>query len=138
MLYILIICLTLFKYFIKSIMTELVKVFKLKDRHYYTKHLELVNVILENKMTPREMEVLGAFMSIDGGQLTEADRFCTSARKIVKEQLNLKDGGLGNFLKTLKEKKIIFEDKGVLMIPKALFPSNDKEQTYRFILKNEL
>ena len=118
-------------------MTELKKTLRLSGRHFYTKHLEIISPILPFNLTSKEMEVLGAFMAIEGGEITEEDRFCTSARKIVKSQLNLKDGGLGNFLKALKSKNVIQDVNGKLVIPEALFPRSKFEQQYIYTLKNE-
>lgn len=91
-------------------MEKIVKVLKLQEVDYYTKHLEIVNPLLPVKMTPKEIEVLGNFMSLKG-DIAE-DRFGTSGRKIVKQRMNLQDGGLGNYIKSLKDKGfLIGEDK---------------------------
>lgn len=91
-------------------MEKIVKVLKLNEIDYYSKHLEIVNPLLPVKLTPKEIEVLGNFMSLKG-DIAE-DRFGTSGRKIVKQRMGLQDGGLGNYIKSLKDKGfIVGEDK---------------------------
>ena len=113
------------------------KVLKLKEVDYFQKHLEIVNSMLPVKMTPKEIEVLSNFISLKG-EIAEEDRFGTTCRKIVKSRMNLKDGGLGNFLKSLKTKGFIKEDEnGKLKILPFLF-ANSNTQVYMIkIVKDE-
>lgn len=103
----------------------------LSKNDYYVKHLSIISNFLPETLTPKEIEVLAAFMSLEG-DIAE-DRFCTSARKIVREQLGISPGGLGNYLKAFREKKYIKqEDNGFVIMP-ILLP-NSKTQGYEFIL----
>lgn len=86
-------------------MGKVVKVLKLSEIDYFTKHLEIINSMLPVKLTPKEIEVLGNFMSLTGD--IADDRFGTSGRKIIKTRMDLKDGGLGNYIKSLKDKGFI-------------------------------
>jgi hypothetical protein len=87
---------------------------------YYVKHLEIINPMLPKKMTSKEMEVLGNFMALEG-DVAKMDRFGTSCRKIIKTQLKLSDGGLGNYIKSLKDKGLIVEKDGIMYIPSFLW-----------------
>ena len=49
--------------------------------------MEIINPFLPIKLTPREIEVLAAFMSLEN-ELAE-DRFGTTARKVVRNKLFL-------------------------------------------------
>jgi hypothetical protein len=108
----------------------------LPKNEYYAKHLSIMNVFLPVKMTPKEIETLANFMSLDGDIAN--DRFGSSARKIVMNQMEIKPGGLGNYLKTLQEKKFIIKDPiKKFVIWGALYP-DPEVQNYQFqLLKNE-
>lgn len=102
---------------------------------YYKKHLELINPFLPVPLTGKEMEVLGGFMSMSG-DVAEVDRFGTSSRKVLMKDLGISNGGMGNYLKSLREKGFIKKgEDGVEYIPKVIFPG-DKEQVYMFKLVN--
>lgn len=107
-------------------MIPLKKQLTLPAKQYYEKHLAIVNVFLPITLTPKEVEVLAAFMSLEGS--IALDRFGTSARKLVREQLNISSGGLGNYLKSLKDKGFIKEtaENNFTIIP-LLHPSEDKQ-----------
>lgn len=101
---------------------------------YFVKHLQIVNVFLPKSLTSKEIDVLAAFMSLDG-ELVKKDRFGTTARKVVMEKYNLSPGGLGNYLKSLKDKGAIFiNDYNVLEVKGFLLPDNS-EQGYQFKIK---
>lgn len=103
----------------------------LSEDEYYIKHLQIINQFLPVYMTQKEIEVLGSFMALDG-DIVEEDRFGTTARKIIKKKLKLSDGGLGNYLKALKEKELIIKnEKNVLEARAMLFPSS-MSQGYKF------
>jgi hypothetical protein len=105
----------------------------LNKNEYYQTHLNIVNVFLPVKMTPKEIEVLAHFMSLEGS--IAEDRFGTSARKLVMQHMNLKPGGLGNYFKTLKEKKFLMENgQKKLEIFSLLYPE-PLVQSYQFQLK---
>jgi len=104
-------------------MKPLLKKLQLHTKEYYIVHLYILNALIPVKLTPKEIDVLAYFMSLQGD--IGKDRFGSSARKMVKEALNLSDGGLGNYLKSLKEKGFITENN---QIPEVLIPSHDKQE----------
>ena len=110
------------------------KIMNVERKDYFVVHLSIINPLLPVRMTPKEIEVLGTFMSLMG-DIAEADRFGTTGKKIVKEKLSLSDGGLGNYLKTLKEKGFIYyNEEGKLSI---LTPTKNfsKGTTHKFFNK---
>ena len=70
-------------------------------------------------------------MSLEGDIAN--DRFGTSARKIVRSQLNISPGGLGNYLKSLRSKGFLKEEAGTFVILSILHPSPEG-QGYMFKL----
>lgn len=109
------------------------KALKLEKIEFYETHLALVNAILPVKLTPREIEVLARFMSFEGEMAD--DRFGTSARKRVKKELELTDGGLGNFISSLKKKKFLVSSDDKVSIWPLIIPAKG-EQDYMFKLTN--
>lgn len=109
------------------------KVLKLSKEEYYKKHLLLINHILPVQMTPKEAEVLAAFMSLEG-DIAKLP-FGTSGRRIVRNRLNISAGGLGNYLDQLKKKGFILtkEDTSLYILP-ILIPER-KVQGYQFKLE---
>ena len=108
------------------------KALRLSREDYYKKHLLIINHILPVQMTPKEAEVLAAFMSLQGD--IAKDPFGTSGRKIVREKLGISAGVLGNYLDQLKSKKFIYvEDRDLKILP-ILIPK-DKVQGYQFKLE---
>lgn len=110
------------------------KVVQLSKVRYYETHLSLVNALIPRKMTPKEIEVVSRFMSLDGS-IADIDRFGTSAKKIIKEQLGLSDGGLGNYMKSLKDKGFLVVKEGRTLIHPIL-ENDPTEQAYQFKLIN--
>ena len=107
------------------------KIMNVTKEEYFVMHLSIINPLLPIKMTPKEIEVLGTFMSLKG-EIAEADRFGTTCKKIVKEKLDLSDGGLGNYIKTLKEKGFIYyNEEGKLSILDVL-QADKGRQGYMF------
>lgn len=108
-----------------------------KGRHYYSRHIEIINSFFPIKLTPKEIEVLGAFMDIDN-PIAKDNKFNTLFRKQVKKDLKLSDGGLSNYIGSLLDKGAIkeTEDK-VLYINPILFPSEDF-QYYQFKLQKDI
>jgi DNA-binding MarR family transcriptional regulator len=99
----------------------------LPTRQYYEKHLTIVNVFLPVNLTPKEIEVLAVFMSFEGSIAT--DRFGTSARKMVREELGISSGGLGNYLRSLIDKGFLKEDgKNNFIILPVLYPSENRQE----------
>lgn len=111
-------------------------ILQLKGAEYYIYHLSIINPFLPVELTPKEREVLGAFMSFKG-DLADKDRFGTSFRKAVKTMLSLSDGGLSNHLTSLKSKGAIQEDlQGVMQVAPILIPE-EKQQFYQFKIVQE-
>lgn len=111
-------------------MERLVKILKLNNDDYFIQHLAIVNSVLPVKLTPKEIEVLGTFMSFTG-ELGER-RFEATARKIVMDKLGLSPGGLSNYLKSLKDKGFVKNNE----ILDILFPEKE-EQIIVFKLINK-
>lgn len=111
-------------------------ILQLKGAEYYIYHLSIINPFLPVELTPKEREVLGAFMSFKG-DLADKDRFGTSFRKEVKAMLSMSDGGLSNHLTSLKSKGAIQEDlQGIMQIAPILLPE-EKQQFYQFKIVHE-
>lgn len=112
------------------------KIISVPREQYFIQHLSIINPMLPVKLTPKEIEVLGSFMSLKG-DIVEEDRFGTTCRKIVKERLSLSDGGLGNYIKTLKDKGFIYvSNEGNLTIQEVLL-ADENNQSYLFKIVEE-
>lgn len=100
-------------------------------RQYYETHLKIINPFLPVELTPKRLEVLAAFMALEGDIAN--DRFGTTARKSIKKELKLSNGGLGNYLKYYKEKNIIYipENKTDYEIRPFMWPE-PTSQGYQF------
>lgn len=108
----------------------------LEEHKYYATHLSIINPFIPNKLTNKEREVLGLFMSFKG-EMASVDRFSTRFRKEVRRALQLSGGGLGNYIKAFRDKEVISEGlDGVLVIKPYLFPE-EKEQFYQFKISKE-
>ena len=109
----------------------------LNEEDYFTTHLSIINPMLPKQLTPKEIQVLGAFMSLKG-DIASVDRFGTSCRKIVKSKLDLSDGGLGNYIKSLKDKGfILINEEDIMYIPQFLFADrNSQGYMFKIVLKN--
>lgn len=114
-------------------MKPITKVLKLSKASYYEAHLNIINGLLPTKLTPKEIQVLARFMSFEGD--IAKDRFGTTARRMVKKELNLSDGGLSNYMKTLVNKEVIIGDEDHLYLLPALSLSPDL-QDYQFRIIN--
>lgn len=111
-------------------------ILQLKGAEYYIYHLSIINPFLPVELTPKEREVLGAFMSFKG-DLADKDRFGTSFRKEVKAMLSMSDGGLSNHISSLKSKGAIQEDlQGIMQIAPILLPE-ERQQNYQFKIVHE-
>lgn len=110
------------------------KVLKLNKDEYFEKHLNIINHILPRQLTKKQVKVLSAFLSLEGD--LEKDPFSTTGRKIVMERLDLRPGGLGNYLEVFRENKYIIEIDGKEQILPILRPEN-KLQLYQFRLEQK-
>ena len=115
---------------------EVKKVIALDNIEYYHTHLYIVNCILPKSatMTPKEIELLGMFMSLKGDVATY--RFGPTAKKVVMAELNLSAQGMSNHLKSLKDKGLLYWMGDILTIRDMLFPETT-EQLYRIRLVNK-
>lgn len=116
--------------------TAIVKVLNLSRKEYFETHLAIINPLLPTQMTKSEIVVLAKFISLTGDIAN--DRFGTSARKIVMQDLGLSSGGLGNYLKAFKDKDLIYMKENTIEILPILFPKDNKIQEYMFrLIANE-
>lgn len=100
---------------------------------YYKRHIEIINPILPVLITPKEAEVLGAFMEFSG-EIIEQGRFNPLTRKKVMTKLNLSLGGLSNYIGSLTTKGYIYKgENDILYIKQFLFPE-PSNQAYFFKL----
>jgi DNA-binding MarR family transcriptional regulator len=107
----------------------------LGKKDFYTKHLNIISNFLPVEFTPKEIDVVASFMSLEGD--IAKDRFGTSARKIVREELGISPGGLGNYLRSLKKKNLIVDVDGTTKIQPLLSPATS-QQMYMFkLVKDE-
>lgn len=113
---------------------QIKKSIKVSHTDYFVKHLQIINPFLPIQLTPKELEVLGVFISLKG-ELAN-DRFGTTARKLVMEKTDISPGGLGNYLKSLKQKGFIFKRDGALFVIPIVLPTKGK-QTYEFTVLNQ-
>lgn len=112
------------------------KTMALDNESYYLTHLFIINGVLPNKLTPMEIVVLASFMSLTG-DITVDNRLGTTARKIIKDKLELSDGGLSNYIKAFRTKGILITKDDKEMIHPNLIPnSNIQDYQFRLINKN--
>ena len=107
----------------------------LKKKNFLPKYLKLVNVILPDPLTQREIEVLSAFMELEG-DLVDEDRFGTQARSLVRRKFGFKTySNLDNYIKYFKKKGVIYTDeKGKYQLnPKISIPSGEKRIQLSFL-----
>lgn len=114
-------------------MQEIKKLLRLPKPEYYQTHLSLINPILPVKMTPKEIEVLAAFMGLEGD--ISQYRFGPSAKKLVMREVGITPAGLSNYLRTLTDKKFLIKTGDITTILPILYPE-EGEQFYKFKLVN--
>lgn len=85
---------------------------KVKEQNFYISYLQILNGIL--KLTKTELSVLAQFMEIKNSLITTKlyayTTFSTENRKYVQDRLNITQHNLNNFIKSLKEKKMIVNE----------------------------
>lgn len=106
------------------------KAVSLASFEYYLLHLNIINNFLPIKISVKEMEILACYMMID-----ELIRFEPKGRRLVKEKLNLSDGGLSNHMRSIKNKGLIINLEGEDIIIPILFPDL-VSQYYQFKITN--
>ena len=103
----------------------------LPREEYYERHLGILNVLLPSKMTPKELQVLAAFMSLDSDN---KNRFGPNSKKTVMKRLSVSPSGLSNYLQSLKKKGFVYHnEEGDLNILNIIV-ANSEEQLYQFKL----
>lgn len=112
---------------------EIRKALRLPTLEYYETHLSLINCILPVKMTPREIEIMASFMSLTGDLAKY--RFGPSAKRYIREKINISHQGLSNYMGTLIEKGFLIIEGDLTSIFPLLVPENG-EQLYHFKLIN--
>ena len=111
------------------------KTLKLRTDEYYERHVMLVNAILGNPLTGREVEVLGIVLHLqDQGQ----DPFSRENRALIKKKLKIESANLSNFIRGLVSKKFMKRGsdaggKAAIIIAPGLSPGG-KEEIYQFKL----
>lgn len=90
-------------------MKPIQKVLILDEYKYYEKHLSIVSCLLPTNLTQKETEVLASFLSLDPIIIDE-EVFNPISRKKVMEKMNLKPGGLSNYLKSMVDKKVLIKN----------------------------
>jgi len=118
-------------------MQEIKKMLSLPKMEYYRTHLSLINCILPVKMTPKEIEVLATFMSLEGD--IASYRFGTSGRRIVMNTLGIAHAGLSNYLRSLTDKEFLSTTpEGITKILPILYPeTHSQDYRFRLIKKKE-
>lgn len=120
-------------------MKEIKKVVRLNKMDYYETHLSLINCVFpkEIRMTPMEIKVIAAFMSLEGD--VAKFRFGPTAKKIVmhsvKPEKPLSPAGMSNYITSLTSKGFLVETGDMIEIHPLLMLEN-KEQVYMFKLIN--
>jgi hypothetical protein len=102
-------------------------------KEFYPQYLKLVNVILPKPLTAKEIEILSAFMELEG-DLVENDRFGTQARKLVREKFGFKKhSNIDNYIKYFKRKGILYIDDSKLRVIESVnIPKDEKEVELSF------
>jgi len=115
-------------------MKPIQQILKLSTKEYYMKHLSIVSCLLPTHLTDKEIEVLSLFLYYSG-ELTMNDMFNSLSRKRVREILNISQGGLGNYLKSMLDKKVLTRNiYNKLEIRPYLLP-NSESQGYQIMIK---
>lgn len=107
-------------------MQPLKKQLKLDSRSYYITHMNILNALLPIKMTPAEIEIIAAFLEING---TLADnRFSTTGRQIVRDSLRISHQYLTNYIQSLMKKGFIVKKNDKLQLIPILFPESESQE----------
>lgn len=115
---------------------EIRKSLRLDSERYYQTHLALINCLLpvEGRMTEKEIEVLGIFMSFENELALH--RFGPTGRKIVMKKAKISPSGLSNYIGFLENKGVLIKVGDVYTINPKLDVNSDT-QYYRFrLIKN--
>lgn len=106
----------------------------LEKEKYYEMHLKIINSLIPAPLSNMEIKVLAGFMSLSG-DLTDTNRFNTTAKKEIANRLSISSAGISNYIKSLEQKGAIYYNiDNVLEIAKILLCENE-EQFYQFKIK---
>lgn len=105
---------------------------------FYRIHLEILNVLLNVKLSEREMDILAAFFSLDEKDIA-GYLFSTQARKEAKKKLGgMSSGNLANHIRSLIEKGFLKRgDNNVIEYQDFLKPETDAQGYQILLRKNE-
>ena len=101
-----------------------------KRADFYPKYLKLINVILPERLTQKEIELLSAFMELKG-DLVESNRFGTEARRLIRNKFGFKThSNIDNYIKYFKTKGILVKNDqtGLLEMNKVVSVPNGEEE----------
>lgn len=115
------------------------KTLELEPREYHTMHLKLIMPLIKVSLTEKEISVLAEFLS-QPKELKDLGIFNNVSRKRVKDYLGISTAGLSNYLKELKDKKLLYVDGefDILKVNKNVLP-DEEVQGYQFkIVKNAI
>lgn len=136
-------------------MEKIIKQLQLTKEKYYETHLTIINSIfpdnlitlrsgreVSSRLTPMEIKFLAAVMSLEGTLSEQEYRFGSTARKIIKDRLDISDAGVTNYISDLKDKGFLIEKeeleskkKKKIDILGILLPEKE-QQLYMFKLIN--
>jgi hypothetical protein len=103
----------------------------LEGREFYERHLSIVCSVDQLQVSPREIQVLAAFMELEG-DIVKDHRFNSAARVKVRETLDICPAGLSNYLKTLKNKGLIEQNRNTKLYSiSPRFNVEDNSHGYR-------
>ena len=103
-------------------------------KNFYPQYLKLINVILPEPLTQKEIDILSAFMELEG-DIANNDRFGTQARRLVRERFMFKsNSNLDNYIKYFKRKGVLYiDDSGILQVVDSInIPKKEKEVELTF------
>lgn len=107
---------------------------RIDRKNFYPKYLKLINVILPQPLTQREIDILSAFMELEG-DVVDNDRFGTQARRLVRERFKFKShSNLDNYIQYFKRKGVLYtDDTGKLKVVNSInIPKDEKEVELTF------
>lgn len=92
----------------------------------YTKlYIRIYEAISGQTLTPREIDVLAAFLSFDG-YVAKISRFSRSFRKQVMKDLKMSPAQMSNILTDLQKKEVLLKDEaGELYVDPVYVPPAD-------------
>ena len=87
---------------------------------YYVLNLKLINILAEEIIKPREIDVLASIMLHK-----EVNK---DTRKLIMSELKISAPNLSNHLKTLSKKGLLRKDKTTYYVNQAIIPEPDIQE----------